>query len=200
VKLEFVLHRFLKEGARVRLAFLASLVPDQGRECEASHPLGREMAVVRLHDAWVRFCRELVLESAAGGAVTLSGVKLRRVAKTKSEALNRVRALHPRRYEPRWGDPTLCLRAAGTLGLRNYSQVSAGVGLTPSPIEDLQLVRNHLVHRHVGGREVDEIRDDLGLPIGARAIDLVEAPVPPGIPLLIRWSDQLQIMARLACT
>src|SRR3546814_18217376 len=45
-----------------------------------------EMCVLRLHDAWARFCRELVIASAIGHTFTLGGTVLKAAPGISSRA------------------------------------------------------------------------------------------------------------------
>jgi len=51
-----------------------------------------------------------------------------------------------RRHEPKWSEPSECLDAAKRLGLRNYPSLLAGLGVTPSPIDAITVVRNFCAH------------------------------------------------------
>ena len=114
--------------------------------------LACEMAVIRLHDAWARFCRELVVLSAFGRTVTLSGVFL----PPCHPSVKRCHLVIPRllatpgkkyRFEPRWADATECIQAAQRLAVANFPTISAALAATNSPAEDIRKVRNFYAHR-----------------------------------------------------
>jgi hypothetical protein len=111
-----------------------------------------------------------------------------------------VKGLSKSGWEPRWGDPTSCLRVASALSIANYFEVSAGVALSPSPIEDLRNVRNHLVHRKVDIEEMKDVGRNEGMadPITARGV--LHELVRPGVPLIVRWISELRVMAELAAS
>ena len=200
MSLDRAFRRFVVETVKIRDAYVGGRNSGTGIDCARCHPYAREMAVVRLHDAWARFCRRLVLESAGGGPITLSGRRLPRVLTSTDAALTSARALHPRKFEPRWGDPTICLRVARRLSVPNYSEISAGVGITPSPVEDIANVRNHLVHRNVNTNEIGKLRRSMGLPQSGAALEVIDEIVAPQTPLLALWVGELHVMAQIAAS
>src|SRR5689334_23093201 len=68
--------------------------------------LACEMAVIRLHDAWARCCRDLVIVSACGNTTTLGGSALARSPLVNGKVGSVVPALlstyKNRRTEPKW--------------------------------------------------------------------------------------------------
>jgi hypothetical protein len=119
---------------------------------QRQHQLACEMTVLRLHDAWARFCRELIVLSAFGRTVTLSGVPV----PPCHSSIKRCHSVIPRlfatpgpryRYEPRWADATECIRAATRLGVANVATISSALAASNSPAEDIRKVRNFYAHR-----------------------------------------------------
>jgi hypothetical protein len=116
--------------------------------------LACEMAVIRLHDAWARFCRELIILSAYGRTITLGGLQL----KPCSASIQRRSSVVPlllskykkRTYEPKWGDAADCVDAASRLSIMNLSTVSAALGAVNSPADEIRRVRNFYAHRRKG--------------------------------------------------
>lgn len=113
--------------------------------------LACEMVVVRLHDAWARFCREIVILSAAGGIVTKNGTYLRpSLPAIASRALVipcLLATYRRRRYEPKWAVASECLDAAQRLRLANLATISAAIGASNSPADRIREVRNFYAHR-----------------------------------------------------
>jgi hypothetical protein len=125
--------------------------PAGHHECSKVHLWCQEMCVIRLLDAWARFCRELVLTSASKQPETAGGIRLPLAPgiKDRKDALKALRAVYTRfPWEPRWVDPQSCLNAANILKIANYPTISAGIAVTPSPVEDLRRLRNFLTHRN----------------------------------------------------
>jgi hypothetical protein len=124
--------------------------------------LACEMAVVRLHDAWARFCRELVILSAYGNIVTLGGMSLtcsRPDIDSLASVIPILLKLKRAKWEPRWASSAACIDAAQNLTIQNLTNVAAALGATNSPAEALRCVRNFYVHR---GKDTSELAFDTG--------------------------------------
>ncbi len=129
-------------------------LPAPGPGYQGVHGNNREWCVLALHDAWVAYCRSLVLTSAVSGSRTLTGVVVPAVAGIRNvgQAVAAVRvALAPNQpsfWEPRWGDARHAIRAAQVLRINNFAQVSGALGSTPSPAEEIRTLRNYMAHRN----------------------------------------------------
>jgi len=112
-----------------------------------------EMITIRLHDAWARFCRELVIISAYGNVTTMGGQRLTPsmpsiTSRAKvMEALDSTRTRAQRRNEPKWYSARECIEAAQNLRIQNFANVSAALGAVNSPASSLRAVRNFYAHR-----------------------------------------------------
>ena|SRR5271157_515227 len=155
--MESAFHRPLK---RLRLEtwwLQEEFVSMCARPSERNKQLTCEMAVVRLHDAWSRFCRELIIISASERTLTLGGLQL----KPLNAAINTRAAVVPfllstykkRTYEPKWGDATECIDAARRLSIMNLATVAAALGAINSPANDIRNVRNFYAHRGKGAAQ-----------------------------------------------
>ena len=109
------------------------------------------MAVIRLHDSWARFCREVTIAAAADRPVTATGVQLARAPgiRKSSEVVPRLLSTYSKRrlYEPKWAHARECIDAAHRLGIANFPTVAAALGASNSPAEEINLVRNFFAHR-----------------------------------------------------
>lgn len=162
------------------------------------HRLGGEMVVVRLHDAWARFCRELVIMSAGCKPYTATGIPLNRVpgVKQRGDVVPKLISTYSsRRYEPRWADATECIDAARRLGIGNFSTVSAALGATNSPVDDLRHVRNFFAHRRKGTADKVRARSFYGAAMNIKVEDLVGQVVPPGTTRMESWVIDMRIVA-----
>lgn len=159
-----------------------------------------EGCVVRLYDAWNRFCRELVIASAALCPITASGLVLAKAPKISDVADVLPTILlglkkPPPFGEPRWADAKECLNAAQILGIHNYPTVSAGIGATPSPADDIRYVRNFVAHRNQRTAILLRgIATTYGAPI-AQVEGLLRHVVSPGISVFAKWIEELRILA-----
>jgi len=113
-----------------------------------------ELETVRLWDAWSRFVRQAIILSAVGCGVTLTGIPLQPAngITTVHDVLPKLRSRYskakPPWWEPNWGLPRQGIDAASLLGISNVATVTAALGATPSPIDQLRLTRNFVAHRN----------------------------------------------------
>ena len=197
--------RFVKETA------LLTQVLDSTPYLRNQHQLGQEhqrlicdMGVIQFHDAWARFCRELVVLSAYAQPLTAHGQRLSRAPGIQNRhqvipAL--LSTYHRRKYEPSWDQPGDCIDAARRLQVLNYSTIFAGLGLslTPSPIDQVRYVRNFLAHKNAeNARRVAQVAAEFGLTNVRVPEVLVMSVVHPGVSVFIQWVHRLRLMAWLA--
>lgn len=124
---------------------------EKSRRTSGNDRILGDFTIVLLHDSWARFCRSLVLISAACNPITLSGVRL-----TKAPGIQRIDQVIPhlmsqyrrRRNEPRWGDARDCIDAAGRLEIQNLTAVTDAIGSSSSPVEEIRCLRNFIVHKN----------------------------------------------------
>jgi hypothetical protein len=147
---EYPLRKFRSEANWLRLEFARSA---NGPRTALSSQLVCEMVVVRLHDSWTRFCRELIVLSAYGNTTTLSGNPISKSNPLITDRASIIPLLmsslyrKPQRNEPRWGTARECIDAATRLGIQNLSTVAAAIGAANSPADQLRIVRNFYAHR-----------------------------------------------------
>ncbi len=110
-----------------------------------------ELVVIRLHDSWARFCRELIVLSAYGRTETLGGIRLSTslpTIKSRGDVVPVLMSLSGGRLnEPKWYASDQCIRAAQRLNIQNLTTVSAALGAVNSPANYLREVRNFYAHR-----------------------------------------------------
>ncbi len=166
---------------------------------DKSARLSAEMSIIRLHDAWARFCREIIILSAGGRPYTANGHRLdpvpgiRGISEVIPILLNSYS--RPRRYEPKWARPRESIEAGQLLNIPNFFTVSAAIGATNSPAEDLRPIRNFLAHR--GKNSADKIRNQIFF----NRVDKVTVEnvagklIPPGIRRFEKWVIDLRLIA-----
>jgi hypothetical protein len=193
--------RFLGESQLTLLGFQASLKQTHTPVCQ----LAREMCAIRLYDAWMRTCEQLVVASACDAPVTLGGHVVTRCSTTKrrGDVLPSLRATYrgasgkPPWWEPHWGDPTELLDAAQRLRLHNYSTLSLGMSITPNPTAYLRSVRNFFAHRNQGTAAKIAQVIQVYAPGQKMAIhQLLGSPVPGGTSVFESWVHELRTMLR----
>ncbi len=153
--------RFSRKVTYIAAAFRRAAEVAVPRECVDAHTLSREAATVFLQDQWNVFCRDLVINSWQGGVTTLGGmdIPVRSGPRSKADAMRVLRGTYTGKlkkapyWEPKWFDATATIDAARRLGIPNFTSVAAGVGGTPSPLDELRAVRNYFAHR---GRDTSD--------------------------------------------
>jgi len=147
---------------------------------------------VRIHDAWARSCRKLILLSAQGGITTLGGISLPRSSQVASHQspLDALKPMYPNRHfwEPKWFDTGKAIEAAQKLQIANFPTVSAGLGSSGHAPDELRACRNYIAHRNqVSNDELDGARAHWGLPSSSTAEQLMNTAVTGGAPLFELW-------------
>ncbi len=163
----------------------------------------KEMSVIRLHDSWARFCEELIVVSSYACPNSLNGMHVPKVPRVRSRQVALTQAMvrtRRGRRKPRWADANESISAAQRLGIVNFPNVSAGLGLTPSPVDDLRRMRNFFAHRNVTtAQHVRNIAHSIGAPTQTRPTDLLGWLQPPsGVSQFETWVIRLQQMAYIA--
>lgn len=164
----------------------------------------REMCMIRLHDAWARFCRELVVLSAYAQPLTADGRRVTRAPgiQNRRQVIPALLATYRRRTaEPPWHIPSDCLDAAKRLNISNYSTINNGLGLSfpQSPTDQVNRVRNFFAHRNIDTvRGVVQVARNLGLPRVTHPHLLVVSRIQPGVSVFALWVSRLRVMAQLA--
>lgn len=202
IRLQSLAVRFVMEADMVLQRF-THVFPNGHERCAEPYPWCQEMCVVRLLDAWARFCRDLVLISASQQPLTSSGTRLPLAPgiKRRKDALRVLRAVYTRfPWEPRWIDAQACLSAANLLKIANYSTLSAGLAVTPSPVEDLRKLRNFLAHKNEGtAAEVRTTAVNIGVGNSSDVIGILQSdPTGSGANTIQSWIQQLQAMSEIA--
>jgi hypothetical protein len=153
--------------------------------------LSAEMAVIRLHDAWSRYCKELVIISALGRIHTLGGKYLNPciAARSRKQALlSAVTAPSGKLRWIKWGDAGECIKVCARFGISNLNTVAAALGANNTASEEIRCVRNFFAHRGRGtyemamktGRFPASVRPDVwelaigGLPAGTTGLTTIE--------------------------
>jgi hypothetical protein len=161
--------------------------------------LACEMMAIRLHDAWARFCRELIVISAYGKVVTVGGMRLDTslpTIKSRNDVIPTLVTMNNGRF-PKWYASDECVRAAGTLKIENISTVAAALGATNSPANKLRDVRNFCSHR---GRFTAKTANVAGQFVGRSRPDIYQLNsfVAGGQTLLESWTTTLIAIANAA--
>ena len=197
--------RFSRRADQIAQAFRHASELPVDPACLRAHLLARENATIQLQDQWSSFCRDVVLMSWRGNVSTLAGRTLlaRRGSSSESAALSALRSTFtgrlkkPRNWEPKWFDPAETIDAARRLGVPNFAEIAAGVGITPSPLDELRAVRNYFAHR--GSLSSSRLAPFLKVPVNsAMAHRHLTSLTLGGATTFERWATELDAMARVA--
>ncbi len=200
-------NRFYAETSKIIGCFETPL-PNERKfylSCREAHIYCREMCVIRLQDAWARFCRNLIISSAGFRPVTLSGVVvplapgIKHVSDVIPTLLSTYPKPKPSGWEPRWHIVNQSIDAANRLRIYNYADVSSGLGSTPSPIEDINFIRNYLAHRqYKTALNLVNIKKSLRISINSKIDDIINYTIFPGISLFVKWINELRNIALIS--
>lgn len=195
--------RFTREADR----FGQARVIQRGFGAAAATVEIAEYAVVALQDSWSRFTRDTIIRSSLGNATTASGINLRagRFGRIRQrEALDHIRrgwqkTLKPTWWEPRWFDVGDANHALDILLPQNANAISAAIGSSANPIEELRSLRNFAVHRlPATAAGVESLRKQLRAPDWRQPRDLIDWTVGGGEELFESWARRLRNVAAAA--
>ena len=163
--------------------------------------LAAEMAVIRLYDAWARFSRNLIIQSAAGKTTSASGrllIRAKYIKNISDVVPYLISTYKKKKYEPSWAVPSECIDAVNRLNIQNKSTIINAFGSTNSPIEEIRLVRNFFAHR--GEFSANSIRQSAWWQrnIDLDAMGLLYRQTYGGVSVFQRWIGKLEIVAMAA--
>jgi hypothetical protein len=166
------------------------------------------MVVLRLHDSWSRFTREVVLLSACDSPTTLAGATVAPATGMLTRAtvlltLQTKWSTHPKwaTWEPHWYDVNDAVKASRLAGLSNHATVSAGLGAADNPEQDVRVVRNFLAHRgDATAAKVAALAATFKIAGRMDADRLVHTIVGPGQTLLDKWIMDFRRVAQATCS
>lgn len=182
-----------------------------------SHRIAREGSVIALHDAWNRFCKNLVLRSSYHQFTTRSGRLLHpTTGRNQTEALQflsaNLSAISYKSFgEPTWFIPAATIDAAAVLDVPNRSTIAAAIGVSTihstvspsagvqanaSPPQEVQSVRNYIAHR--GKSAAARMAPLMTRHSACNVLQLLDSPVAGGIRLFESWVYDMLDMADFA--
>ena len=147
-KLGLVYSRFHDRTEHILRSFMVPLPknPQDAMNCAFIHSAGQVQLINRLLVLWGEYCRNIVIISAAGNALTIQGTSL--VPSPGIRKTSDIKFALGARFDAgpgtKWDYPQWALAQAIVLKPSNLSQIN--LGFTGAPTEDLRVVRNFLVH------------------------------------------------------
>lgn len=148
--LESIYKKFCRESDWLLAEFVSAITFIGLDSQQRVSRLNAEMAVVRLHDCWARYSRELVVLSAGAKPITANGkvVELAVGVHRIPDVIPALMATYKKNTkEPKWAIPSQAIDAAQRLKIKNLTTVVAALGAMDSPAEEIRPIRNFLVHR-----------------------------------------------------
>lgn len=131
-------------------ALSAEMAPLLGSALTSQERRQAEHITFQLQNVWEQFVRNFILVSATGAAQGSSGPVSSSVPynfRSREAAGHYLLQITRERFEPKWYRPLDAIKAGRRLGIGNLSNISAAIGSTPWPLEDLRLIRNFFAHR-----------------------------------------------------
>jgi hypothetical protein len=208
-----ILTTFSNEAVTHQSAFLQALANQRqcrGTDLDVAYFAGW-YGLIGLLDAWSRFCRDIIIMSAVGGATTRTGTQLNRAKNLPAgvDPLVHIRSLWPskgygRCFEdgPYWHVPTNSAKAAQILAIGNEATVSGALLAQASAPTELRACRNYLAHRNPSTethRDIQDLRTRISVPVATVHTEkLAEQLVTGGITLFQAWCSELQNIASAA--
>ena len=195
---------FRKEACKLLDEFLYSC-PRGARTCNLIEHHVQSDCVVRLYDAWARFNRRLIFDSACARPMTANGTRLRSVpgVNSRNDVIPALRSAKggrlPLWWEPKWGRSMECLGAARLLKIQNIGTVAAAIGASNSPAEKLRVTRNYFAHRNMEtAQAVQQLMNQAGT-LGLRhPREFVSSYVSGGVSVYESWVLDLLDIAEAA--
>lgn len=203
--LETHAHQFARQSQRLLKTFDATNHTDTGSCCSQSHGPTRVACVINLNDYWSQFCKNVMVSSAVGGWTSRSGVMLSRVTGlgSNNDVMGLLRSTYRSRppfWEPNWTVASDFIDACRRVGISNLADVSAAIGATGSPAEELRLTRNYLAHRNAdtAARAISVLAFyGATAPLDVDAV--ITRPAHAGAHLFETWVNGLTAVAFTAC-
>jgi hypothetical protein len=188
---------FLKEANRYVNIFLDCC---EYQEKKINVRLLADNTIVLLHDAWARFCRSLIIVSAANNTISVKGHRISKLSgiKNRSDVIPKLLSTYKKKkFEPRWADAGECIDAAYRLRIGNYQQIMIALSVHNSPVDEIRRLRNFLVHRN--HRTACDVRSKFNLPTKQlTSINIAGDYITGGIRRIEHWMNILTIMSNQA--
>lgn len=193
-KLGIIYARFAGRTERILTAFQTPLPANTAAAeiCRPIHTAGKAYLVNRLQMLWGEYCRNLIILSARGNALTIRGNLL--APETGSGGLPRIKRILGKDFGAgpgtRWDDLDWAIGRANLLKPVNGNQINIGLGTAPS--KDLKVVRNFLIHPNQRTKNAYlELARSLGYP-GLEPNSLLATDLGDGVDVIGAWVKQFQ--------
>lgn len=110
-----------------------------------------ERSVMQIQIEWELFVRNIILDSATGKFYDKNNTAISSSYKkisSREQASHKLISLYKKRTrEPAWYLTAEAIKAAEKLKLSNLSKISAELGVSPWPLEEMRHIRNFIAHQ-----------------------------------------------------
>lgn len=196
-KLGIIYARFAGRTDRIVTAFQTPLPANAAAAeiCRPIHTAGKAYLVNRLQMLWGEYCRNLIILSARGNALTLGGNLLPPAPGIAGFAgIRNILGNHFSGGQgAQWDKPDWAIQRADRLNPANGSQIR--LGLRIAPVDDLRVIRNFLTHpnRQTNSR-YQTLAEALGFS-GVAPKELLSSSIEGGNTVLESWIADFQLAA-----
>lgn len=196
-KLGIIYARFAGRTDRILTAFQSPLPENVAAAeiCRPIHEAGAAYLVIRLQALWGEYCRNLVIISARGNALTIGGKPIPPAPGIAGFAA--IRHILGNHFSggrgTQWDNPDWAIQRANQLNPTNQSQIRSGLRI--APVDDLRVIRNFLAHPNQRtGYDYQRLAQDMGFP-GAAPKELLSSPFGGGGTVIESWVADFQLAA-----
>ena len=196
-KLGIIYARFAGRTERIVTAFQTPLPASaaEAENCRPIHEAGAAYQVIRLQALWGEYSRNLIILSARGNALTISGNPLPPAPGFAGFAgIRHILGNHFSGGQgTQWDKPDWAIQRADRLNPANGSQIR--LGLRIAPVDDLRVIRNFLTHpnRQTNSR-YQTLAEALGFS-GVAPKELLISSIEGGNTVLESWIADFQLAA-----
>ena len=196
-KLGIIYARFAGRTDRIVTAFQTPLPANAAaaENCRPIHEAGAAYLVIRLQALWGEYCRNLIILSARGNALTLGGNLLPPAPGIAGFA--GIRHILGNYFSggqgTSWDNPVWAIQRADQLNPTNQSQIRLGLG--SAPVDKLRVVRNFLAHPNWQTNfRYQTMAQALGFS-GVAPKELLSSSIEGGNTVLESWVADFQLAA-----
>lgn len=155
-------------------------------------------SVVNLYERWSGYCRDLILYSASGRGISLSGQRISKAKGFVSYKKSERDIKRTFRGYFSWANSGCAIFAAKFLKISNYNNISLAIGSNINPSGDIRIIRNFFAHSN-GDCAVKLKKHSKIYVNGPLSVDNLLFTVDAlGVPVYEQWICHFQTIAESA--
>lgn len=196
--LELNLKRFLKHSSMLGRDFSQVISDTELDQRTAQHSI--HMMSVVLQDTWAQFVRGLIVSSASGKAISITGQLItgHNTHQTLANVEQWLIDNRPSNRDVDWHVSDISLRWARNLAIPNLTDVVGAIGSITSPENELRSYRNFIVHRCKDTAEKARLNSDLRRYNYSSLQEIPVLYVTGGSRVFEDWIRRFQMVATVA--